>query len=361
MGIMGNAQLAFIYCDDENTKTKLENIYEFSERGKDITNNLISFSKDQEPKQTYFKIENKIELVLNMLEKDLADIEVSRNYQKGIPELLADPGMIQDVLTNLIQNSVHAMSRIKNPALALKAYSQDDMVYFEIEDNGCGIPKEHQRSIFTPSFTLKGSHDKTGSYKSGIKGTGYGLSNVKKYIVEKHKGDIFLESEVGKGTKITIALKIIKKRLSPDEQREVAKSQIYGKRRILLVEDEPAIAEVQYQILTKDPFRHIVSLAVNGQTAVDIFDRNEFDVVSLDYMLPGDINGLDVYYHIRENDKDIPVVFISGNIEFIASMNQLKEKDPHLDHLPKPVNNLEYVNKINELIGRRTYKHGGSF
>ena len=351
MGIMGNAQLAIMDCDDEKIKEKLERINEFSERGRDITNNLMSYSKDQEPKQTYFKIEDKIELVLKMLEKDLTGIKVSRNYKPGIPELLADPGMIQDVLVNLIQNSIHAMSKVENPTLNLKAYSQDDKVYFEIEDNGCGIPKEHQDSIYTPSFTLKGSHDKTGSYKSGIKGTGYGMSNVKKYIVEKHKGDISLESEVGKGTKITIALRIIKDHLSSDEKKEVVKSQIYDKRRILLVEDEPAIADVQYQILTKEPFSHIVSIAVNGQMAIDIFDRNKFDVVSLDYMLPGNINGLDVYNHIRENDKDIPVMFISGNIEFLESMKKLKEKDPNLEHLSKPVDNLDYVNKINELIG----------
>jgi len=60
---------------------------------------------------------------------------------------------------------------------------------------------------------------------------------------------------------------------------------------------------------------------------------------------------LDVYNHIRENDKAIPVMFISGNIEFLASMKKLKEKDQNLEHLSKPVNNLDYVNKINELIG----------
>jgi CheY-like chemotaxis protein len=108
---------------------------------------------------------------------------------------------------------------------------------------------------------------------------------------------------------------------------------------------------VQYQILTKEPFSHIVSIAANGQTAIDIFDRNEFDVVSLDYMLPGNINGLDVYNHIREKDKDIPVMFISGNIGFIESIKQLKEKDPNLEHLSKPVDNMDYVNKVNELIG----------
>ncbi len=352
MGIMGNAQLAIMDCDDKKTKKILEHINEFAERRRDITNTLISFSKDQEPKQTYFKIEDKMELALKMLEKELHGIQVSRNYKQGIPKLLADPGMIQDVLVNLVLNSIHAMSKVENPTLTLKAYSQDDKIYCEIEDNGCGIPKEHQASIYTPSFTLKGSHDKTGSYKSGIKGTGFGMSNVKKYIVDKHKGDISLESEIGKGTRITIALQIIKDHLSSDEKKEAVKSQIYDKKKILLVEDEPAIADVQYQILTQEPFNHIVSIAANGQMAIDIFDRNKFDIVSLDYMLPGKSNGLDVYNHIREKDKDIPVMFISGNIAFLESMKEIKEKDPNLEHLSKPVNNLDYVNEINRLIGR---------
>ncbi len=351
MVIMGNAQLAMMDCDDEDIEVLLEHINEFSQRGRDITNKLLSYSKDQEPKQTYFKIEDKIELVLKMLEKDLSGIKISRNYKPVISELLADPGMIQVALVYLIQNSIHAMSKVKNPRLNLKAYSQDDKIYFEIEDNGCGIPKEHQDSIYTPSFTLKGSHDETRSYKPGIKGTGYGMSNVKKYIVEKHRGDIFLESEVGKGTKISIAFRIIKDHLSSDEKKEVVKSRIYDKRRVLLVEDETAIANVQYQILTKEPFGHIVSIAANGQIAIDTFDRNKFDVVSLDYMLPGNINGLDVYHHIRKKDEDIPIMFISGNIEFLESMKKLKGKDPNLEYLSKPIANLEYVNKINELIG----------
>ncbi len=354
MGIMGNAQLATMDCDDEELKVMLENINEFALRGKDITSNLMAYSKDQEPKQTYFKIEDKIDLVLKMLEKDLTGIKVSRNYKPGTTELLADPGMIQDALVNIIQNSIHAMSKVENPTLNLKAYSQDDMVYIEVEDNGCGIPKEHLDSIYTPSFTLKGSHDGTGSYQSNIKGTGYGMSNVKKYIVEKHRGDILVESEVGQGTMITIALRIIKDHLSSAEKKEIVKSQIYDKRRILLVEDEPAIADVQYQLLTKEPFNHIVSIAANGQIAIDTFDRNKFDVISLDYVLPGNINGLDVYHHIRENNKDIPVMFISGNIEFLESMKRLKEKDPNLEYLSKPIDNLDYVNKINELVGSGT-------
>ena len=158
-------------------------------------------------------------MVLKMFEKDLKGVKVKRNYKPRTPGLLADPGMIQDVIVNLVQNSIHAMGRVRNPELNLKVYSRNGKVYFEIQDNGCGIPKEHLDSIYTPSFTLKGSRDKTRSYKPGIKGTGYGMSNVKKYIVEKHKGEIALRSQVGKGTKISIALKVIKGHLSSDEKK----------------------------------------------------------------------------------------------------------------------------------------------
>ncbi len=351
MGIMGSAQLAIMDCEDEAIKEMLENINEYATRGRDITKNLIAYSKDQDPKQIYFKIEDKIELVLKMLEKDLKGIEVGRNYNLGTTEILGDPGMIQDAIANLIQNSIHAMSKVDEPKLSLKVYSQDDEIYLDIEDNGCGIPEEHLDSIYTPTFTLKGSQDKSESYKNGITGTGYGMSNVRKYIIEKHKGNIFIESKVGKGTTVRLVLKIIKDYLTKNEKEEITKNQIFDKKRVLLVEDEAAIADVQYRILTKAPFNHMVSIAANGEMAVDLFNRNEFDVVSLDYLLPGNINGLDVYKYIRKLNKNIPILFISGNIEFLESMEGLKKNDPKVDHLSKPIDNLTYVNKINELVG----------
>ncbi len=79
---------------------------------------------------------------------------------------------------------------------------------FEIEDNGCGKPGEHIDNIYDLSFSLKGSQDVHGKYKDGIKGTGYGMANVKKYI-ELNNGSIFVESKVGSGTKVTICLPMI--------------------------------------------------------------------------------------------------------------------------------------------------------
>jgi len=347
--IMGNVELSLMDCKDEETKKTLELIFEQTLRGKNLTRNLVAFAKDQEPKQEFFKINEKIDLVLNLLKKDLEGIEMIKEDKSGVPELLADPGMIEHALVNLIQNSIHATSIVENPRIIIRTYCSGENICCEIEDNGCGIPKEHMEDIYEPSFTLKGTKDTTGSYERGIKGTGYGMANVKKYI-KQHKGNIAVESKFNLGSKFTICLPVIKKELTNEEKAEIRKEIAHFEKYILLVEDEQAISDVQYRILTQDPCNHKVDIANNGQVAMDLFDRNEYDFVSLDYVLSGKINGMDVYDHIRKTNTIIPILFISGNIEFLESIKALKQNDTTVDHLSKPCQNKDYVKSINKLI-----------
>jgi CheY-like chemotaxis protein len=175
------------------------------------------------------------------------------------------------------------------------------------------------------------------------------MANVKKYI-EQHKGNLSLESEFGLGTKDTINLPVIKKELTIEEKIQIREEIDHFEKYILLVEDETAISDVQYEILTQDPCNHRVDIAPNGQVAIDLLDRNEYDLVSLDYILPRNINGMDVYNHIRETNKSIPILFVSGNIEFLESIKKLKQKDDNIDHLSKPCQNRDYINTINKLL-----------
>ncbi len=349
--IMGNSELALLDCKDAGIRTTLEMIFEQTVRGKNLTKNLVAFAKDQEPKQEFFRISEKIDLVVTLLRKDLEGIELLKENQQKVPELLADPGMIEHALVNLIQNSIHATSMNEYPRIMIRTYCLDSKICFEIEDNGCGIPKEHFENIFEPSFTLKGIKDVACSYEPGIKGTGYGMANVKKYI-EQHRGDISFESKIGSGTKFTISLPVIKKELTTEEKIELREKIGHFEKYILLVEDEQAISDVQYSVLTHDPCNHKVDTANNGHVAIDLFDRNEYDFVSLDFVLPGKISGMDVYNHIRETDKNIPILFVSGNIEFLESIKELRHKDTNIDHLSKPCQNKDYVKSINELFVR---------
>jgi PAS domain S-box-containing protein len=347
--IMGNAELALFDCPQIKTQKTLELIFEQTLRGKNLTKNLVAFAKDQEPKQEFFSINEKMALIINLLKKDLEGIHLIRLYGHQIPALLADPGMIEHAVVNLIQNSIHAVSLVKQPKIILRTYHKTGRIFIEIEDNGCGIPPESLGEIFEPAFTLKGSKDRIGLYKSGIKGTGYGMSNVKKYI-EQHKGAISIHSELWMGTTVAVSLPVTQKTLTEEEIKEVKKENLHRKKYILIVEDEQAISNVQYRLLSNEPFFHKVDIADNGRDAMDLVDKNKYDLISLDYVLPGKLTGMDVYHHIRGGNQILPVLFISGNIEFLESIKELKHHDPHIDHLSKPCKNIDYVNSVNLLF-----------
>lgn len=347
--VMGNAELLRYECSEENVKARLKLILEQTERGRVLTRNLVAFAKDQEPRQEFFSVSEKIDLVVNLLKRDLEGIEVKKDYARHLPDLLADPGMIEHALVNMIQNSIHALSKTDDPAIRIRTYGNSEMIHIEIGDNGCGIPDEHKENIYTPSFTLKGSRDNAGDYASGIKGTGYGMANVKKYVA-KNRGFIDFTSSPGRGTVFTISLPVLKKRLSGEEKKTLGSVAVETGKQILLVEDEPAIYEVQQRILSESPFFHKVDIAVDGKTAKRLFAEKGYDMVSLDYLLTGSENGMDVYNFIRKQDPWVPILFISGNLEFIESIKSLKQKDEYLDHIAKPCRNLEYVNRVNRFL-----------
>ena len=288
------------------------------------------------------------------MKKDLENIFVKIDQEEDMVDLLADAGMIEHTLVNLVQNSIHAVSKCDDPVIHIRTYCLDRHICFEIEDNGCGIPKEHVKNIYEPSFTLKGSRDVAAVYKTEIKGSGYGMANVKKYV-EQHNGKLAVESIEGLGTKVVISLAVIQKELSLEEKIEPQSEQSHVGKSILLVEDETVIADVQFRILTQNPSRHKVDIAGEGQAAISLFDANQYDLISLDYVLLDPMNGMEVYHHIRQTNKKIPILFVSGNLEFLKSIEDLKDKDPHLDHVSKPCKNRDYLSCINRLLTRSNY------
>ncbi|MGM0643723.1 MAG: PAS domain S-box protein [Thermodesulfobacteriota bacterium] len=355
-GIMGNAEISLMDFRNKGQGNQefaksLELICDLTERGKSLTRNLIAFARDQEIRQEYVNINENIDFVLNLLKNELEPVKVVKNLEEDIPQVLADASMIEHMLVNLIQNALHAMGKENAPVLRISTYSADGNVHVEVEDNGCGIPQEHARDIYTPSFTLKGSRDTKGVYQKGVKGTGYGMANVKKYV-EKHKGDITFESREGEGAKFTVRLPVIEEEVSAEEIRKSVTSGMITGRRILLVEDEEVISRMQKHILEQAPLHHIVDVAQDVPEAIRLFGENEYDLVSLDFVLPGDSGGMEVYSHIREKNGTIPILFISGNLEFIESINSIKEKDDYVEHLSKPCKNTEYVTGINRLLQR---------
>ena len=205
--IMGTAEMAQMDCPHPPTTDALKLIFDQTVRGKNLTRNLVAFAKDQEPKQEHFRVQEKIDLVLTLLKKDLDGIDVRTEYGPDLPLLPADPGMSEHALVNLVQNAVHAVSRTPVPWISIRVRQKETWMVIEVSDNGCGIPAEFMDRVFEPAFTLKGSKDVQGMYEPGIKGTGYGLANVKRYVAQ-HRGTIDIQSSPEKGTTVRIDLPI---------------------------------------------------------------------------------------------------------------------------------------------------------
>ena len=346
--IMGNAELALMDCEEGELKETLELILGQTLRGRSMTKNLTAFAKHQEPRHEYLNINTTVDQVINLMEKDLEGIRVVTDFGADIPDLIADSGMIEHAFVNLVQNAVHALSKTKDPEISIRTFSEGNHICFRITDNGCGIPKEHMSDVFEPSFTLKGGNDNQGAYSGDIKGTGYGLSNVTRYV-DQHKGGIYMESEMNAGTTLVIRLPMIRKVLTNKERSELVASKLVTGKHILLVEDEVAISDIQYRILTGRPCNHTVDVAVNGTIALELIQKNTYDIVSLDYRLPGRISGMSVYEKIKKKNPDLPVLFVSGNLEFLESIDRLR-RQPHIDYLSKPFGNKEYLESINQLL-----------
>ena len=119
--------------------------------------------------------------------------------------------------------------------------------------------------------------------------------------------------------------------------------------KILLVENFPHDISLLFNHLKEEPFE--VFLAKHGFEALELTKRIHPDLILINLSLP-DMNGFKLCGKIKELKpfKDIPILFISGNIEFLESIKDLKQNDIFISHQAKPCNNKDYINSINELI-----------
>ena len=160
-----------------------------------IIRNLLNFSRQTEPHFKLVDINQVLEQVLAMVghQAQLQNVDVVRELSPSLPKVMADFDQLQQVFTNLTLNAIQAMSG--GGRLTLRTSVANSQVRIDVQDTGCGISKENLSRLFTPFFTTK------------EKGSGVGLGlAVVRGIIERHKGEIKVQSEVGKGTTFSVYL-----------------------------------------------------------------------------------------------------------------------------------------------------------
>jgi len=160
-----------------------------------IIRNLLDFARQTEPMLRLSDINQVIEQVLAMVghQAKLQNIEVVKEFSPSLPKVMADFDQLQQIFTNLTLNAIQAMP--DGGRLTIRSSAVDGEVRIDVQDTGYGISKENMSKLFTPFFTTKAKD----------KGVGLGLAVVHG-IIERHKGRIKVQSEVGKGTTFSVYL-----------------------------------------------------------------------------------------------------------------------------------------------------------
>lgn len=182
---------------NEKQRERLKIILEQAEKASSIVQGLLNYSRQQEPKMEMVSINNVIESVIRLVSPQIEKrgINIKTNL-KDVPAVKADFRQIEQVLFNIILNSIQAIGS-DGDVLIHTSKTDNGFIEVRIEDTGPGIPKDHIHKIFDPFFTTKPVNE----------GTGLGLS-VCMGIIKKHNGFIDVESEYGKGAAFIIKLPI---------------------------------------------------------------------------------------------------------------------------------------------------------
>jgi len=197
-GIMNTLELLKTEIPPESKRRRiLELSLSEIQRLAEMLRNMLSFSKPEEEKRRPVKINDLLEGILLVMEKQMkeSNIKVETHFDETLPEVMASTNQMRQVMLNLLKNAKEAMP--KGGVLTVRTSREDRKVTVSIQDTGVGIQEEIRDKIFEAFFTTK----------QKVKGVGLGLS-VCYGIIKDHGGDIRVESEVDKGTTFTILLPI---------------------------------------------------------------------------------------------------------------------------------------------------------
>jgi PAS domain S-box-containing protein len=349
--MLGN--LSYVLTRDLEKQAAIEllkNAEKAGLRAAELTQTLLGISHQAALATVPYSLNDAIEEVVRLTRSTVpASIALEVRARPGLWLVQADPGNMNQVLTNLTLNARDAMPDggaivfetdhfvpdADYLAMHVEA-SPGEFVRLRVRDNGQGIPAELRQRIFEPFFTTK---------EKG-KGTGLGLAIVFS-IVKQHNGWIVCESAPGAGTTFDIFLPRCQEALSTSEP--AAPVTPSARDLILLVDDEAMIRQLTSTILTKAGFA--VLCAENGAVALEMVQaqRDKIELIILDAVMPT-LSGRDTLRELARIAPEIGVIFSSG---FSTEQMAIRDFPQVRAFLPKPYRAEQLIEKVSELIGAR--------
>jgi signal transduction histidine kinase/FixJ family two-component response regulator len=303
--VLGNIDmLATRKEEDERRMRRIEAVRQAAERGRDLTGQLLAFSRRQHL--------TPVTLDVNRLIRDFAPLmrqavgeAVTLDLELG-PEGLnthVDPTQLETALLNLAVNARDAMpdggalliATRREPGRPKLGY-----VVVEVRDTGVGMNEEVRSRVFEPFFTTKDVG----------KGSGLGLSQVYGFV-KQSDGEVRLESAPGQGTAFHLMLPASGAEVDAPRREAPPAKVVGGAEKILLVEDDATVLALTLDVLTGLGYR--VATATNAAEALAALQADaDIDLLFTDVVMPGGVNGLSLARTARELRPNLRVLLTSG-------------------------------------------------
>ncbi len=335
---------------DDPLRANAEEIQVAADRAAALTNQLLSFSRRQIMRPRVIGVNAtiaNIEKMLHRLIGEDVDLVLSPSSEAG--NINADPTAIEQVVVNLVVNARDAMPSggkvtIETANATLDStYARShlgvhpgEFVMIAVSDTGMGMDAETRSHIFEPFFTTKAKG----------KGTGLGLATVYG-IVKQSGGDIWVYSELGKGTTFKLYFPRVAESSDADAKGEADPARARANETILVVEDEKAVRELTVKVLRQLGYR--ILAADSGEQAIEVSKAYPSPIALLltDVVMPG-MSGKQLAEVLLPTRPGMRVLYLSGYTENTVVHHGVLE--PGVDFLPKPFSREALAKKIREVL-----------
>jgi len=320
--IMGMASVLRETSPDEETRAgALDTITLACVRGRDVVRSLLHFSRKD--------LDSVAQVDLNVIAKEMVQllahstlnrVQLTTDFQEPLALILGDGGALSHALINLCVNAVDAMPG--GGSLVLRTRNLDPAwVQIEVEDAGAGMTPEVREQALNPFFTTKPQG----------KGTGLGLSMVYS-TVKAHRGHLEIQSEPGRGTRITLKFPVSEARGPAPAPAPVTAAAAPRALTVLLVDDDELIRSSTRALL--DALGCATVAVSSGEAALEWLQSGAIpDVVVLDLNMPG-LGGAGTLARLRAEHPALPVLIATGRTDQAAM--DLVERYPGVSMLAKP-------------------------
>lgn len=284
----------------------LDNIENCSVRAADLTKGLLSYGKPTSKRKTLIKPAGLLKELIGVVEQTFpGNIEIVKEFDSALPDIMGNATEIYQVLLNLCINAkeaIHGAGRITISAQNFRLddknvfdfplLRQGEYIRFSVTDTGEGISPENMSKIFDPYFSTK------------QKETGSGLGLYVTYgIVKAHNGVIDLSSRPGKGTRFDVYIPAFIK----DSSSSAAKTE----KIILLADDEIMLRDLLAELL--ESYNFDVICVQNGREVLTVLTEEiKVDLLVIDYKMP-EMDGMACIKKIRELELDVPIILSTGS------------------------------------------------